>query len=205
MSAFSLERIRSEIEHSIDVKQKVLAECLPQIQSAGQVLIDAAQRREILLFCGNGGSASDSIHMATELVVRLRSAINRAAIPAIALPADSGALTAAGNDYGFDQVFARGVEAFGRPGGVLIAISTSGNSPNVHNAALQARKQGLKVIGLLGGSGGTLLELCDTAVLVPSRITHHIQEAHITIGHIWCAMIEEALFPDLFSAKSDPA
>jgi D-sedoheptulose 7-phosphate isomerase len=106
---------------------------------------------------------------------------------------DSSVLTAGGNDYGFENVFARQVEAFGTPGSVLIVISTSGNSPNIVRAAQQARKSGITVIGLLGGSGGTLKDLCDASVVVPSTVTARIQESHILVGHIWCEMIESQI------------
>ncbi|MFN5875920.1 MAG: SIS domain-containing protein, partial [Ignavibacteria bacterium] len=104
-------------------------------------------------------------------------------------------LTAGGNDFGFDRVFARQVEAFGKPGSILIAISTSGNSANVIKAVEQAKAQGVTVIGLLGGSGGRLSSICDAAVCVPSDVTARIQESHILVGHIWCEMIEEAILP----------
>jgi D-sedoheptulose 7-phosphate isomerase len=151
-----------------------------------------------ILFCGNGGSAADSQHLAAELVVRLRSHINRRALPAIALTVDASIMTAGGNDIGFDNVFARAVEAYGREGDILIGISTSGNSENVHRAINQAKSQSMTVIGLLGGTGGKLLPECDFSVVVPSKVTARIQESHIMIGHIWCEMVEEILFPELF-------
>jgi D-sedoheptulose 7-phosphate isomerase len=107
-------------------------------------------------------------------------------------------MTAGGNDIGFDNVFARGVEAYGNDGDVLIAISTSGNSENVRRACEQAKKKNMKIIGLLGKDGGFLLPLCDTAVVVPSNVTARVQESHIMIGHIWCEMVEELMFPELF-------
>ncbi len=145
------------------------------------------------MLCGNGGSAADSQHIAAELVVRLRSSVERRAIGAMALTVDSSILTAGGNDYGFENVFSRQVEAYGREGDVLIAISTSGNSENVIAAVEQANEDDIHTIGLLGGDGGELKDLVDDFVLVPSDVTARIQECHILIGHIWCEMIEEAV------------
>jgi D-sedoheptulose 7-phosphate isomerase len=198
MPNFHVERIGAVIEESIAVKKLLLNECSSLIQVCGDILIAALQQGGKLLFCGNGGSAADAQHLAAELVVRFRGSVNRAAIPAIALTVDPSIATAGGNDIGFENVFARCVEAYGRTGDALVAISTSGHSPNVLRACEQARKQGLNIVGLLGAGGGVILPLCDAAVVVPSTITARIQESHILIGHIWCEMIEEALFPDLF-------
>jgi D-sedoheptulose 7-phosphate isomerase len=184
------------IQESIEVKRRLLEQCLQDIQHCGRLLAESLRRGGKVLLCGNGGSAADAQHIAAELVVRLRSQVNRAAIPAIALTVDSSILTAGGNDLGFDNVFARQVEAYGRAGDVLVAISTSGNSENVLRAAQQAQRQGLAVIGLLGSGGGRILPHCTAAVVVPSSVTARIQEAHILIGHIWCEMVEEALFPN---------
>ncbi len=193
------DRISACIRDSIAVKERLEAECLPAIEQCGRVLARALQAGGKILFCGNGGSAADSQHLAAELVVRLRSSVNRAAIPAIALTVDSSIMTAGGNDLGFDHVFARCVEAYGRAGDVVVGISTSGNSPNVLQALQQAQKQGLRTVGLLGGTGGSILGVCESSVVVPSTITARIQESHILIGHIWCEMIEELLFPELFA------
>jgi len=145
------------------------------------------------MFCGNGGSAADSQHLAAELVVRLRGNVERRAIAALALTVDSSILTAGGNDYGFDNIFKRQVEAFGGTGDVLVAITTSGTSPNVVKAVEEANTRGVRTIGLLGGTGGILKDLCTASVVVPSTITARIQESHILIGHIWCEMIEESV------------
>ncbi len=144
-----------------------------------------------LLFFGNGGSASDAQHLATELTVRFIT--DRPSIPAIALTTDTSALTAIGNDMGFDQIFARQVEALGRKGDMAIGISTSGNSKNVLLALETARAQGLVTVGFAGRNGGKMLELCDIALVVPSQITAHIQEMHITLGHLLCAALEQGL------------
>lgn len=144
-----------------------------------------------VLLCGNGGSAADAQHIAGELVGRFLR--ERRPLPALALNANTSVLTALGNDYGFEEVFARQVAALGRPGDVLVAISTSGNSSNVLRAAAVAREMGLKVIGLTGAGGGKLRELCDLCLCVPSTSTPRIQEMHILIGHIICQLVEESL------------
>lgn len=189
--------IKRTIEESIATKQALLAKQSEEIERIGSLLAEKLKAGGKIMFCGNGGSAADSQHLAAELVIRLRSSVNRAAIPALALTVDPSIMTAGGNDFGFEHVFARCVEAYGKPGDVLIGISTSGNSLNVKLAMDMAKSKGVLCIGLLGGKGGFLLGECDDAVLVPSDITARIQESHIMIGHIWCEMIEEILFPDL--------
>ncbi|CAD5373656.1 Phosphoheptose isomerase [Rubrivivax sp. A210] len=144
-----------------------------------------------LMFCGNGGSAADSQHLAAELTGRLVD--DRRPLAGLALSTDSSALTCIGNDYGFDAIFERQVRALGRAGDSLVLISTSGNSANLLRAATAARELGIATLGLLGRDGGLLLALCDDAVVVPSNTTARIQEAHIFIGHCWCALAERAL------------
>ena len=146
-----------------------------------------------LLFCGNGGSAADAQHWAGELVSRFY--YDRPGLAAIALTTDSSILTAIGNDYGYDYTFARQVEALGRGGDVLIAISTSGNSPNVLRAAEAAKSRGMRVIGFTGRSGGQLSPLCDTCFRIPSDETPRIQEGHEFLGHLLCALIEAEMHP----------
>jgi D-sedoheptulose 7-phosphate isomerase len=197
-NAFNEQRITDIIGESIATKQRLAEECASDIATSGAVLSACAAANKRIFFCGNGGSAADSQHLAAELVVRLRSGIERRAIAALALTVDTSVLTAGGNDYGFDNVFARQIEAFGQPGDVLVAISTSGTSPNVVRAVQQAATQGVITVGLLGGNGGTLRSLCSYSVVVPSSVTARIQESHILIGHIWCEMIEEAVAPELF-------
>jgi D-sedoheptulose 7-phosphate isomerase len=197
-NAFNEQRITDIIGESIATKQRLAEGCASDIATSGAVLAVCAAANKRIFFCGNGGSAADSQHLAAELVVRLRSGIERRAIAALALTVDTSVLTAGGNDYGFDNVFARQIEAFGQPGDVLVAISTSGTSPNVVRAVEQAATQGVITVGLLGGNGGTLRSLCDYSVVVPSSVTARIQESHILIGHIWCEMIEEAVAPELF-------
>jgi D-sedoheptulose 7-phosphate isomerase len=161
------------------------------VHGAGQIAARCLQEGGKLLFCGNGGSAADSQHLASELTGRFIK--DRRPLAAMALSTDSSALTCIGNDYAFDEVFARQVAALGREGDVLVAISTSGHSRNVVRAVEEARHIGMKVIGLLGRDGGVLRSQCDIAIVVPSPVTARIQEAHIMIGHTLCGLIEEAL------------
>lgn len=185
------------ITESIITKTKLLESCISQIDAIGAKLASVIKGGKKILLCGNGGSAADSQHIAAELVIRYRSSVNRPSIPAIALTVDPSVMTAGGNDIGFDNVFAREVEAYGRKGDAIIGISTSGNSENVLRAIRQAKLQNMVTIGLLGCGGGKIDMECDYSVVVPSDITARIQESHILIGHIWCQMIEEILFPEL--------
>lgn len=146
-----------------------------------------------LFFCGNGGSAADAQHLATEWLIRLRSKVERPSWPAIALTLDPTALTAGGNDYGFDEVFARPLSGLGRAGDVLFGITTSGRSPNVLRALETARGMGLVTVGLLGGDGGPARVLCDHPLIVPSDVTARIQEAHIALGHAVLELLEDRL------------
>lgn len=186
--------IHKHIEHSIQTKQKLAEQQVDAIEKAAMLMIDALKKGKKILICGNGGSAADAQHIAAELVVRLKGSFNRPAIPAMALTVDTSILTAGGNDYGFDSIFSRQVEAYGQPGDVLVGISTSGNSPNVIEAIRKAREKNLVCIGLLGGTGGKIKPLVDHSIVVPSDVTAHIQESHITIGHIICDLIEQSLF-----------
>lgn len=195
---FSTSRIQNIIQASIATKQLLMEQCAESIEHCGNILALAANNNKLIMLCGNGGSAADSQHVAAELVVRLRSGVERRAVKAMALTVDSSVLTAGGNDYGFDNVFARQVEAFGTEHDVLVAISTSGTSPNVVAAVRAARNRGVHCIGLLGGTGGTLAAMCNDSVIVPSDVTARIQESHILIAHIWCEMIEERIAPMLF-------
>jgi len=189
------------LKETIETKQRTAELCSSEIGKSANLLAETLRNGGKILICGNGGSAADSQHIAAELVVRLRSHINRPALAAIALTVDSSILTAGGNDIGFDNVFARQVEALSRPGDCLIAISTSGNSENVLRAAIAARKMGVRTIGLLGKDGGTIKSECDLSVIVPSSNTARIQETHIFIAHLWCEAIEELLFPEFFQTK----
>lgn len=165
---------------------------LPLIAEMGILISDALNRGHKLLVMGNGGSAADSQHFVAEIVGRFK--MERRALPAIALSTDTSILTAIGNDYGFDYVFSRQVEALAAPGDIVIGISTSGNSPNVLKALNEAKARGCRTIGLLGKDGGSIKAACDLAVVVPSTDTPRIQEGHVTIIHIVCDLVEKALF-----------
>ena len=180
--------IESGLRRSIETKEKVLATLVPTIEQVARLLVEAlTQGKKILLF-GNGGSAADSQHIAAELVGRFK--VKRRALPAIALTTDTSSLTALGNDFGYETVFERQIEALGQSGDVAIGISTSGCSPNVLAAVKAARKMGLKTVALTGKGGGPLAGLVDIDIIIPSDITQHIQESHITVGHILCEIIE---------------
>lgn len=183
--------IQAELLDSARVKQTTAETCADAIAAGADAVIACLRRGGKVLFCGNGGSAADAQHLATEFVSRLT--LERRALRAVALTTDTSALTAIGNDYGFERVFARQLEALVDAGDVLIAISTSGNSPNVLAAARSARELGARVIGLIGRGGGRLAALCDTAIIVPSDNTQRIQEAHIAVGHVLCMLAEVAL------------
>jgi D-sedoheptulose 7-phosphate isomerase len=163
----------------------------PDVARAAACMGDALRSGGKLMFCGNGGSAADSQHLASEFTGRFVD--DRRPLAALALSTDSSALTCIANDYAFDQVFERQLRGLGRKGDVLVAISTSGRSANVLRAVNGARELGIAVVGLLGRDGGTLKPLCDVALVVPSDITARIQEAHIFIGHTLCAMVEQTL------------
>jgi len=186
--------IQDELKASADIKRKIAEQCNDAIIKAVDTLIRTLNQGGKILLCGNGGSAADAQHLATELVIRMNPALKRPAIPAISLSTDSSMLTAGANDIGYDNVFAREVEALGRKGDVLVAISTSGRSESVNNALRKARAQGMATIGLLGKDGGSSRELVDVAIVIPSDDTQRIQEGHITVGHILCALIEREMY-----------
>ena len=172
-----------------ETAERVATQLGPDLDRAYALVRDTVQRSGTLFFCGNGGSAADAQHMATEYVVRYMR--NRRAYPAIALTTDTSLLTAAGNDYGFDHVFSRQVEALCRPGDLLIIHSTSGGSPNVLEAARAARAKGVPVLALSARGGGALRALADHNVIVPTDRTDRAQELHLCIEHLICDMIEE--------------
>lgn len=183
-----------ELKESSEVKLLIEKECSTDIINSINILVESFKNGKKLLICGNGGSAADSQHIAAEFMIRLSHDLSRPAIPAIALTTDTSNLTAGGNDIGFENVFARNVEGLGNTGDVLIAISTSGNSGNVIKAVEMAHKKEMKVIGFLGGSGGKLKSLVDTAIIIPSQSTQRIQEGHITVAHIICELVERKLY-----------
>lgn len=168
-----------------------LAALQPEVEQVGALLADTLQSGNKLLVCGNGGSAADAQHLASELTGRFIA--DRRPLAAIALSTDSSALTCIGNDYGFEEVFSRQVQALARPGDCLIGISTSGKSPNVRRAVAAARGAGVSVVGLLGRDGGPMRADCDVSIVIPSDVTARIQEAHILVIHTLCGLIEQRL------------
>jgi D-sedoheptulose 7-phosphate isomerase len=174
-------------EH-ISVLQTILRTQTTEIQACADLILETFECGRKVLLCGNGGSAADAQHIAAEFVGRYET--ERMALPAIALTTDTSSLTALANDYDFDRVFSRQIEALAREGDCLIAISTSGNSSNVVSAVMTARSKGCKIIGMTGATGKKLAGLCDACIAVPSERTARIQEAHITIAHIWCEIID---------------
>ena len=180
--------LESSLREHLEAIQSLLDSKLPEIEQAGLLICETLRAGNKVLLCGNGGSAADAQHIAAELVGRYEQ--ERRSFPAISLTTDTSALTALSNDYGYEEVFARQVRGLAVAGDVLIAISTSGRSPNVIKAAEKAKALGCKVIGLSGCSGEPLASRCDIAIVVPSERTSRVQEAHITIGHHWCEMVD---------------
>jgi D-sedoheptulose 7-phosphate isomerase len=189
------ENIRSQMAETVrNLDAMASDEALVGLMAeATAVCVGALKNGGKILFAGNGGSAADSQHLAAELVSRFH--YDRPGLPAIALTTDTSALTAIGNDYGFEYLFARQVEALANSQDVFFGISTSGRSPNVLNALRAARKKGLVTIGLTGRGGGEMPDLCDYCLRVPSDSTPRIQEGHIVMGHTLCCMIEQQMFP----------
>jgi D-sedoheptulose 7-phosphate isomerase len=180
--------LRTSLREHLETVQSLLDSKLDEIEQTGLVICKALREGNKILICGNGGSAADAQHIAAELVGRYEQ--ERRSFPAIALTTDTSALTALSNDYGYDEVFARQVAGLGVAGDVLIAISTSGRSPNVIKAAQKAAAIGCTVIGLTGCSGEPLAAYCDIPLIIPSNRTSRVQEAHITIAHLWCEMVD---------------
>jgi D-sedoheptulose 7-phosphate isomerase len=205
LNAESISAIRDYLACSRDNIEAALAD--RAFIETGAAIVDcvvaALQNGNKLLLAGNGGSAGDAQHIAGEFVCRLN--YDRAPLAAIALTTDSSVLTAIGNDYGYDHVFERQVLGLGSPGDVLIAISTSGRSPNILRAAEAARQKGLTVVGFTGASGGDLAALCDLCLRAPSASTALIQQLHITAAHIVCGLVEERLFPRSEAGHARPA
>ena len=176
--------IVDSLKESSEVKLKIESTCKAEILLAVQTLSQLYKNKKKLLLCGNGGSAADCQHIATELMIRLNHDISRPALAAIALTTDTSNLTAGSNDIGFENVFARNVEGLGNEGDVLLAISTSGNSPNIIRAVEKAHQKKMFVIGLLGGTGGKLKNLVDLSIVIPSASIQRIQEGHITVAPV---------------------
>ena len=185
------EEILNMFNESIAVKEET-AKLAGEIEKSANLIIDAFKKGKKLLICGNGGSAADSQHFAAEMVGRYKK--DRKGLPAIALTTDTSIITSVGNDYGFDAVFEKQVEALGEKGDILFAISTSGNSPNILKAIEKAKGKDMKTIGLSGKSGGKMKGLSDIDLIVPSANTPRIQESHITIIHIICELVEGGMF-----------
>ena len=190
------QRIKDHIERSLNAKQRILEDdtFIAQLEEAAVRCTEAIKQGKKVIFAGNGGSASDAQHLAAELVGRYKH--DRPSIASIAITTDTSALTAIGNDYGYEEVFARQISGLGQAGDVFIAISTSGNSKNIIKAVDTARQKNIHVIGL-SGAKGQLKEISDLCFAVPAPETASIQEAHIMIGHIICDGIEQLLFDDL--------
>ena len=186
--------IIDSLNESSETKLKIKDQLTDEIIKAVDLLSACFNDGNKLLLCGNGGSAADCQHIATELMIRLSHHIQRPALPAIALTTDTSNLTAGGNDIGFENVFARNVDGLGNKGDVLLAISTSGNSPNVIKAVEMANKKSIKVIGFLGGNGGKLKDTVDLPIIIPSSNVQRIQEGHITVAHIICELVEDKLY-----------
>jgi len=191
-----LNYVINEFQASLAVKQRILDDSglMQRVTHMGHLLIDCYLAGNKILIAGNGGSAADAQHIAAEFVSRFN--FDRPGLPALALTTDTSILTAVGNDYGYEYLFRRQIEANGQAGDVFLGISTSGNSPNILQALQAARDKGMTTFGLTGETGGRMLALCDHCLCVPSTDTPRIQEAHILIGHTLCAMVELALFDD---------
>lgn len=192
--AKQLEYIVQALDYSAQLKRRVADESANEILQMAEIIVDAFRKGNKLMICGNGGSASDSQHLATELTIRYRSSVNRPAMPAIALTTDSSALTAGANDIGYDNVFARLTEAYGKPGDILLGISTSGNSESVIRAINYAREHNITTLAFLGGNGGKMKNMADVSITVPHfGAADRTQECHIAVGHIIIQLVEEMM------------
>lgn len=186
------EDIKNMFKEGIALNKKIINDYSDKIEEAVNLILSALKNNKKILLCGNGGSATQASHIAAEFIARFKK--ERKALPAIALTTDLAIITAIGNDYGFDKIFERQIEALGNKGDVLIALTTSGNSPNLIKAIEKSRTIGIKTIGFLGKDGGKLKNAPDTEILIPSDNTPKIQEAHLTILHIICELVENKLF-----------
>jgi D-sedoheptulose 7-phosphate isomerase len=187
------ERFAAMMTKSADLKRRIATELADAVVGVVDACEASIRGGGKLIFCGNGGSAADSQHLATELLIRLRGSVERDSWPALALTLDPAMLTACGNDYGYDRVFERPLRGLGRRGDVLFGITTSGRSPNVVKALAAAREMGIVTVGLLGGTGEPALALCDHVLLVPDQETARIQECHIALGHAVLELLEDRL------------
>jgi D-sedoheptulose 7-phosphate isomerase len=189
------QKIAAIVQASIDTKNRVLTDetLLDTVAQIADAMTEAFRNDKKVLFCGNGGSAADAQHLAAEFSGRFY--YDRPPLFAEALHVNTSYITAVGNDYSYDEVYARAVRGFGRTGDVLVGISTSGNSPNIVRALEAAREQGMVTVGMTGETGGKMKELCQFLLNIPSKDTPRIQECHILLGHIICQIVEENLFP----------
>jgi D-sedoheptulose 7-phosphate isomerase len=189
-----METIRKQIKESLRTSNSILEDnvLLQSIEEAAGICCTSLKNGNKIMLAGNGGSAADSQHLAAELVNRF--GFDRPALAAIALTTDTSIITSVSNDYGFETLFSRQVQAIGKKGDILILLSTSGNSQDILNAIPEARKAGIVTIGLTGSSGGKMVDMCDIILKIPSAETPRIQEAHILIGHIICDLIENEMF-----------
>ena len=192
----AIDTIKERLRLAANINAAMADAGADSIAAAADLIASALKRGGKLLLCGNGGSAADCQHMAAELVGRFTRDLKRPGLPAIALTTDTSVLTAIGNDFGVAGIFARQLEALGRPGDVLLGISTSGNSANVIAAAERAAAMGLIVLALTGRSGGKLAPLADVAIRIPSDVTAHIQEAHLATEQLLALLVERAIHPD---------
>ena len=185
------DKIKDLILESIHIKEELMRNSIGTIIEITEAMVECLKKGGKIILMGNGGSASDSQHIAAELVGRFKK--DRRALPAIALTTNTSILTALANDYGFEIVFAKQIEALGQKNDLVLGISTSGKAKNVTAGIKQAKKMGLKTIALTGGDGGEIVKLADVSLMVPSAVTARIQEAHITIGHVICELIEDTV------------
>jgi D-sedoheptulose 7-phosphate isomerase len=193
-----MELVTEYANEGTQLRERFFRENSQTVVAAGRTMAICLAKGGKILFCGNGGSAADAQHLAAEFVNRFQ--LERPPLPAIALTTDSSILTAIGNDYGFDQVFAKQVQALGSPGDVLVGISTSGNSPNVIAAMRQARQKGMTTVGMTG-KNGEIVQFSDLAILVPHSVTAYIQEIHIACGHLMCKLADHYLFEAVVELK----
>ena len=185
--------VSQALSDGIAARKLTLENQTENLVKIGQICGQAIENGNKILLCGNGGSAADAQHLAAELLIRLRPNLTRQTLPAIALAMDTSTLTACGNDLGFDVIFERMVEALGKPGDVLIGITTSGKSPNVNKALIKAKELGITTVGFLGKNGGPAKEFCEFTFNAQTEVTARIQELHITAGHIVMELVEEHL------------
>jgi D-sedoheptulose 7-phosphate isomerase len=198
MTQDAMELVTEYANEGIQLRERFFRENSQAVVAAGRTLAICLAKGGKILFCGNGGSAADAQHLAAEFVNRFQ--LERPPLPALALTTDTSILTAIGNDYGFDQVFAKQVQALGCPGDVLVGISTSGNSPNVIAAMRLAKEKGMTTVGMTG-KNGEIVQFSDLAILVPHSVTAYIQEIHIACGHLMCKLVDHYLFEAVVELK----